>query len=82
MEMPTAVMGAFSPEFLALPEDALITVMKKHQRYFPVEKNGKLLPHFIAIRNGDRSVLIWCARGTSMCWERASPMPTSSSARM
>jgi glycyl-tRNA synthetase len=31
----------------------LISVMKKHQRYFPVQKNGKLLPHFIAIRNGD-----------------------------
>ncbi|HEY6075068.1 MAG TPA: glycine--tRNA ligase subunit beta, partial [Anaerolineales bacterium] len=53
VEMPTAVMGAFSPEFLALPEDALITVMKKHQRYFPVEQKGRLLPHFIAIRNGD-----------------------------
>jgi glycyl-tRNA synthetase len=31
----------------------LISVMKKHQRYFPVQKNGNLLPHFIAIRNGD-----------------------------
>jgi glycyl-tRNA synthetase len=53
VEMPTAVMGEFNQEFLALPKDVLISVMKKHQRYFPVEKNGGLLPHFIAIRNGD-----------------------------
>jgi glycyl-tRNA synthetase len=53
IEMPTAVMGAFNEEFLSLPRDVLISVMKKHQRYFPVQKNGKLLAHFIAIRNGD-----------------------------
>ena len=53
IEMPTAVMGGFDKEYLSLPRDVLISVMKKHQRYFPVEKNGKLLPHFIAIRNGD-----------------------------
>jgi glycyl-tRNA synthetase len=53
IEMPTAVMGGFNEEFLALPRDVLISVMKKHQRYFPVQKNGRLLPHFIAIRNGD-----------------------------
>jgi glycyl-tRNA synthetase len=53
IEMPTAVMGGFNEEFLALPRDVLISVMKKHQRYFPVQKNGKLMAHFIAIRNGD-----------------------------
>jgi len=58
VEMPTAVMGGFNPDFLALPRDVLISVMKKHQRYFPVGKAGAqhaapLLPHFIAIRNGD-----------------------------
>ncbi|HVN14922.1 MAG TPA: glycine--tRNA ligase subunit beta, partial [Anaerolineales bacterium] len=69
VEMPTAVMGGFNEESLALPRDVLISVMKKHQRYFPVtphrlppnslklgeEKEGgkTLLPHFIAIRNGD-----------------------------
>ncbi len=58
VEMPTAVMGGFNEEFLSLPEDVLISVMKKHQRYFPVlapmaEKRGRLLPYFIAIRNGD-----------------------------
>lgn len=53
VEMPTAVMGGFSEESLSLPRDVLISVMKKHQRYFPVQKNGKLLAHFVAIRNGD-----------------------------
>ena len=79
VEMPTAVMGGFNQEFLSLPKDVLISVMKKHQRYFPValtptplpkgapfgddkgqgvrdgrgQGEGVLLPHFIAIRNGD-----------------------------
>ncbi|MBI1794691.1 MAG: glycine--tRNA ligase subunit beta [Chloroflexi bacterium] len=75
IELPTAVMGGFSEEFLSLPRDVLISVMKKHQRYFPVRKvssvpgssvkssknltldtgqpDTSLLPHFIAIRNGD-----------------------------
>src|SRR5258706_14564101 len=62
IEMPTAVMGGFNEEFLSLPRDVLISVMKKHQRYFPVQKpspsgrgqgEGALLAHFIAIRNGD-----------------------------
>ncbi|MEP7134514.1 MAG: glycine--tRNA ligase subunit beta [Chloroflexota bacterium] len=58
IEMPTAVMGGFNEEFLSLPRDVLISVMKKHQRYFPVQRVGtqravSLLPHFIAIRNGD-----------------------------
>jgi glycyl-tRNA synthetase len=51
-------MGGFDQEYLSLPQDVLISVMKKHQRYFPVRRVGKqnsvsLLPHFIAIRNGD-----------------------------
>jgi glycyl-tRNA synthetase len=51
-------MGGFDQEFLSLPRDVLISVMKKHQRYFPVQRVGAdgrlpLLPHFIAIRNGD-----------------------------
>jgi len=46
-------MGGFDREYLSLPRDVLISVMKKHQRYFPVQKNGNLLAHFIAIRNGD-----------------------------
>lgn len=54
VEQPTALRGDFDPQYLALPRDVLITVMKKHQRYFPVvSKSGDLLPHFIAVRNGD-----------------------------
>ncbi|GAB4401528.1 MAG: glycine--tRNA ligase [Anaerolineales bacterium] len=55
IEMPTAVMGEFNSEFLTLPRDVLISVMKKHQRYFPItnSQSANLLPHFIAIRNGD-----------------------------
>ncbi len=54
VERPTALLGSFAEESLALPREALIAVMKKHQRYFPVQtKDGHLLPHFIAVRNGD-----------------------------
>jgi len=54
VERPLALLGSFDQEALALPRDVLISVMKKHQRYFPVEKEGQLLPHFIVIRNGDK----------------------------
>ena len=55
VERPTALLGRFEPEFLSLPQDVLITVMKKHQRYFPVvdAESGELLPFFVAVRNGD-----------------------------
>jgi glycyl-tRNA synthetase len=56
VERPTALLGSFDPAHLALPRDVLISVMKKHQRYFPVEAadGSALLPHFIAVRNGDK----------------------------
>jgi glycyl-tRNA synthetase len=55
VERPTAVLGSFEPEYLALPHEVLITAMKKHQRYFPVvhATSGNLLPSFVAVRNGD-----------------------------
>jgi glycyl-tRNA synthetase len=53
VEAPMALRGSFDPSHLKLPREVLISVMKKHQRYFPVEKDGKLLPYFIAVRNGD-----------------------------
>ncbi len=52
VEQPTAVLGSFEAAYLRLPKEVLITVMKKHQRYFPVvggsvnRETGKL---------GDRS---------------------------
>ncbi len=58
VEKPTAFLGAFDEEFLALPREALIGVMKKHQRYFPVlDESGALLPAFIGVRNGDEAHL-------------------------
>jgi glycyl-tRNA synthetase beta chain len=53
-EWPTAILGSFDPEFLQLPEEVLVTVMRDHQKYFAVDdSNGKLLPHFLAVLNTD-----------------------------
>ncbi|MGO9863188.1 MAG: glycine--tRNA ligase subunit beta [Terriglobales bacterium] len=51
-EFPSVILGSFDPEFLDLPEEVLVTVMRDHQKYFAVEDaNGKLLPHFLAVLN-------------------------------
>ena len=51
-EWPTVILGNFEPEYLALPEEVLVTVMRDHQKYFAVEgPDGKLLPHFLAVLN-------------------------------
>ncbi len=54
VEAPHALRGAFDEAHLELPQEALITVMKKHQRYFPVlhPQTGRLLPYFITVANG------------------------------
>jgi len=53
-EFPSAILGSFDPEFLALPEEVLVTVMRDHQKYFAVEdSNHELLPHFLAVLNTD-----------------------------
>jgi len=53
VEAPTPLLGGFDPRFLELPKELLAMVMKKHQRYFPVEDAaGALLPHFITVANG------------------------------
>lgn len=53
VEWPGAVLGHFDERYLALPAPVVITAMRAHQRYFAVEGvSGKLLPHFVAIRNG------------------------------
>ena len=46
-------MGTFEAHVLELPAPVLIGVMKKHQRYFPVVKNGKLVNHFVAVANSN-----------------------------
>ena len=53
VEYPTAFYGEFDEEYVKLPKEVVTTPMKEHQRYFPVLKDGKLLPNFIAVRNGD-----------------------------
>ena len=46
-EYPTPIVGGFDPQFLALPEEVLVTVMRHHQKYFSVEDaQGKLAPQF------------------------------------
>ncbi|MGI6113829.1 MAG: glycine--tRNA ligase subunit beta [Mahellales bacterium] len=54
VEYPTALAGSFEDKYLALPKEVVITPMKEHQRYFPIEDpQGRLFPKFIAIRNGN-----------------------------
>src|ERR1019366_5023796 len=55
-EWPTVIAGGFEREYLTLPEEVLVTVMRDHQSYFAVEtggsdKAGKLAPHFLAVLN-------------------------------
>src|SRR5215470_15679429 len=53
-EWPSAILGSFDREFLQLPEEVLVTVMRDHQKYFALEDaKGKLLPHFLAVLNTD-----------------------------
>lgn len=58
VEWPTALCGGFEESYLALPDAAIITPMKDHQRYFPlIDQDGKLLPIFLTVRNGsDHSI--------------------------
>ena len=60
-EFPSVILGSFDQEFLALPEEVLVTVMRDHQKYFAIEgADGKLLAHFLAVLNtdGDSSGII------------------------
>lgn len=62
VEYPKAFSGSFSESFLAVPEEALISAMKSHQKYFHMlDANGKLLPSFISVANiesSDMSIII------------------------
>jgi glycyl-tRNA synthetase beta chain len=52
VEYPSVVVGNFEDQFLALPDEVLITSMREHQRYFSLrDRDGRLLPHFIAVNN-------------------------------
>jgi glycyl-tRNA synthetase beta chain len=51
-EWPSVVLGSFQPEYLTLPEEILVTVMRDHQKYFALEgKQQKLAPHFLTVLN-------------------------------
>ena len=64
VEAPTALLANFDENHLTLPSEVLIGVMKKHQRYFPVQAaDGRLMPHFITVRNGGSQHLNVVARG-------------------
>lgn len=52
VEWPQPICGSFDKSFLEVPQEALISAMQDHQRYFPVvDKHHRLLPHFITISN-------------------------------
>lgn len=58
LEWPTALYGSFDADFLAVPEEILTTTMKEQQKYFPVYgPDGKLMPLFVTVRNGDDTAL-------------------------
>lgn len=64
VEYPTALCGTFDTSYLELPDAAVITPMKDHQRYFPLtDKEGKLLPMFLTVRNGDAKSIDVVAAG-------------------
>lgn len=52
VEWPVALIGKFEKRFLGVPSEALISAMKRHQKYFHVvDPDGNLLPCFIAVSN-------------------------------
>jgi glycyl-tRNA synthetase len=53
VEQPYPFLGHFEERYLSLPAPVLVAVMKKHQRYFSVYQGERLLPYFVAVRNGD-----------------------------
>lgn len=53
LEAPLPIRGGFAESYLELPTEVLVTVMRVHQRYFPVERDdGTLLPYFVTVANG------------------------------
>ena len=82
-EWPTVILGNFEREFLSLPEEVLVTVMRDHQKYFAVEDaHSKLAPHFLAvlnteadadgeaiIRHGNQKVLVARFKDARFFWD-------------
>ena len=63
VEWPGLVRGAFAPEFLELPEEITVTVMRTHQKFLPVRGPGGLLPHFVAVMDNDADRKGFIAKG-------------------
>lgn len=58
VEYPTPLYGSIDEDFLALPVPAVVTPMRDHQRYYPVEnEDGSLMPYFLTVRNGGTRAL-------------------------
>ena len=64
VEYPTPLIGRIKKDYLNLPQEVIITPMKEHQRYFPIlDDNNRLLPYFIAVRNGNKDYLDIVTKG-------------------
>ncbi len=64
VEWPVAICGGFDPHFLNLPPEVLISTLQDHQRYFPIaDREGKLLPNFVAVINIDSRDLSRVVKG-------------------
>jgi glycyl-tRNA synthetase beta chain len=88
-EWPSVILGDFEAEYLALPEEVLVTVMRDHQKYFAVEDaNGKLAPHFLTvlntkadddgqaiIRHGNQKVLLARFKDARFFWDFDQKVP-------
>lgn len=58
VEYPTPLYGRIDEDFLKLPQPAVVTPMRDHQRYYPVRaKDGSLMPYFLTVRNGGTKAL-------------------------
>jgi glycyl-tRNA synthetase beta chain len=95
-EWPTVLYGSFEPEYLSLPEEVLVTVMRDHQKYFAVEDaQGKLAPHFLTvlntqvdeegraiIRHGNERVLRSRFKDAQFFWETDQKIPLTERVEM
>ena len=88
VEMPVPVAGSFDSGFLRLPPEVLISTLQDHQRYFPIQKDGELLPAFIAISNlnsaepeqvrrGNERVVLPRLADAAFFWDQDAAIPLS-----
>ncbi len=88
VELPVPVAGSFDSSFLQLPAEVLISTLQDHQRYFPVQCDGSLLPAFITISNlestnpdevkrGNERVVLPRLADATFFWEQDSATPLS-----